>query len=58
VFAASITLIWLFMDRPATTTTRPGVAEQLDLVRIGSIVTGGIGGLVALVVAYRKTARS
>ncbi|MEU4219010.1 hypothetical protein [Actinoplanes sp. NPDC026623] len=54
VFAASVTLMWLVMDRPATTTTRLGAAEQLDLVRIGLIMTGGIGGLVALVVAYRK----
>ncbi|MER6825260.1 pentapeptide repeat-containing protein [Streptosporangium sp. NPDC000563] len=45
-------LAWLGL--PAATGKRPTVAEFLDTLKIVLAVIGGIGGVVALVVAYRK----
>ncbi|GAB4054800.1 hypothetical protein GCM10028775_46680 [Catellatospora paridis] len=55
LFASAAVLLWLGLDRPDLGTGMPlEPKDQLDLVRIALIVTGGMGGLVALVVAYRK----
>ncbi|OPG09284.1 hypothetical protein [Microbispora sp. GKU 823] len=45
-------LTWLGL--PAPTGQKPSVAEFLDTLKIVLAVVGGIGGVVALVVAYRK----
>ncbi|MGV9601665.1 pentapeptide repeat-containing protein [Streptosporangium sandarakinum] len=45
-------LAWLGL--PDATSKRPTVAEFLDTLKIVLAVIGGIGGVVALVVAYRK----
>jgi hypothetical protein len=48
-------MVWLMLGRPAVTRSAPfGATELLDLTRIALVVTGGIGGVVALVVAYRR----
>jgi uncharacterized protein YjbI with pentapeptide repeats len=52
LFGTAAWLLWLTLDRPAGGGL--AVADQLDLVRIALIVTGGLGGVVALLVAYRK----
>ncbi|GHJ49331.1 hypothetical protein Cs7R123_66730 [Catellatospora sp. TT07R-123] len=39
---------------PAPTTTQLTTQDQLNMVQIALIITGGLGGVVALVVAYRK----
>jgi hypothetical protein len=55
VFASSVWTLWFALDQPKVSTGQPlQPADQLDLVRIALIVTGGLGGFVALVVAYRR----
>ncbi|PSL57128.1 hypothetical protein B0I31_102105 [Saccharothrix carnea] len=55
VLSAALISLWWALDRPQLASTgQLGIKDQLDLVRLALIVTGGIGGLVALVVAYRK----
>jgi membrane protein implicated in regulation of membrane protease activity len=48
-------LLWLGLGRPAVAGQAPlSATELLDLTRIALVVTGGLGGVVALVVAYRR----
>ncbi|GIH08079.1 hypothetical protein Rhe02_61460 [Rhizocola hellebori] len=54
VFLASVTSIWLLLGRPSIATQRLDTDALLEVARIALIITGGIGGIVALVVAYRK----
>jgi hypothetical protein len=55
VLGASAILLWLGLGRPLLEGGRPvEPAVQLDIVRIALLVTGGLGGLVVLVVAYRR----
>jgi hypothetical protein len=57
VFAAAVVLIWLGLGSPrprpdaAVTTT-----NQLEIVKLALAVVAGVGGVVALVVAYRRQA--
>ncbi|GAB4003632.1 hypothetical protein GCM10029992_46150 [Glycomyces albus] len=46
-------LIWWLADTPSIDSLVKDVA-MLDLIRIALLVTAGIGGIVALVVAYRR----
>jgi hypothetical protein len=46
-------LLWLGFGRPPLVKGWDA-ATQLDTLRIALIVTGGLGGVIALVVAYRK----
>jgi hypothetical protein len=45
--------IWLLAKKPSLASLVAGMT-LLDLIRVALLVTGGIGGIVALVVAYRK----
>ncbi|MET7393508.1 pentapeptide repeat-containing protein [Dactylosporangium sp. NPDC005572] len=48
-------LLWFGLGRPSVANRVPLTAgDLLDLTRIALVVTGGIGGVVALVVAYRR----
>jgi hypothetical protein len=48
-------LLWIGLGHPPVARRAPLTAsELLDLTRIALVVTGGIGGVVALVVAYRR----
>lgn len=48
-------LLWIGLGRPPVAGQTPlNATELLDLTRISLVVTGGIGGIVALVVAYRR----
>ncbi len=48
-------LLWWAFGRPRISVTAPWTADQsLNLLKITLTVVGGIGGIVALVVAYRK----
>jgi len=52
---ALLTLLWVALGHPRIGVTQPlSPADQLDLIRIALVVAGGLGGLVALVVAYRR----
>ena len=48
VFALAAALLWAALGFPATTTAR------LDIIKVALTVVAGVGGVVALVVAYRK----
>ncbi|MGW4061408.1 pentapeptide repeat-containing protein [Amycolatopsis sp. NPDC004747] len=50
VFAAATALLWLAVGLPAA----PGPDTKLDIIKIALSVVAGVGGVVALVVAYRK----
>ena len=50
VFAVSAALLWLALGRP----TAPSPDTRLNVVKIALSVVAGVGGVVALVVAYRK----
>jgi hypothetical protein len=55
VLAGSAWLLWHGLGSPSVKANAPmTTSDELDLVRIGLVVTGGVGGLVALVVAYRR----
>ncbi|WP_327001887.1 pentapeptide repeat-containing protein [Dactylosporangium sp. NBC_01737] len=55
VAATAGLLLWIGLGRPSMAGHAPlTAAELLDLTRIALVVTGGIGGVVALVVAYRR----
>jgi hypothetical protein len=57
VFAAVIAMVWWAAGRPALINSSPAkvtAKDKLDLVKIGLTVVAGVGGLVALVVAYRR----
>jgi hypothetical protein len=45
--------IWHLAKKPSVASLVEGMT-LLDLIRVALLVTGGIGGIVALVVAYRK----
>ncbi|WBB65206.1 pentapeptide repeat-containing protein [Micromonospora sp. WMMD812] len=48
-------LLWIGLGHPPVARRAPlGATELLDLTRIALVITGGIGGVVALVVAYRR----
>jgi hypothetical protein len=48
-------MLWFVLGRPPISQPAPlNATELLDLTRITLVVTGGIGGVVALVVAYRR----
>lgn len=47
--------MWWLIGKPAITSSRPWTArESFDFLKIVLTVVGGIGGVVALVVSYRK----
>lgn len=48
-----ILLVWLIADKPDVSSLAKGMT-LIDLIRTALLVTGGVGGVVALVVAYRK----
>ncbi|KDN20170.1 pentapeptide repeat-containing protein [Amycolatopsis rifamycinica] len=50
VFAAATVLLWLALGLPAA----PGPDTKLNVIKIALSVVAGVGGVVALVVAYRK----
>lgn len=50
VFAAAAVLLWLALGLPAA----PSPDTRLDIIKIALSVVAGVGGVVALVVAYRK----
>jgi hypothetical protein len=55
VVVGGLVLLWLGLGRPRVRAGQPLLpADQLDLVRVVLVLTGGLGGLVALVVAYRR----
>jgi hypothetical protein len=55
LLAGSGLLLWLSLGRPALSSPQPlTAADKLDLVRLALLLTGGLGGLIALVVAYRR----
>jgi hypothetical protein len=55
IFSGSALTLWLLLGRPRLGAgQRLQPADQLDLVRVALIVTGGLRGVVALVVAYRR----
>lgn len=45
---------WLYVLQPNSRSGRPSTGEVFELIRIALIVTGGVGGIAALVVALRK----
>ena len=48
-------LLWLGLGRPAVAAHPPlAPADLLEIVRLALFVTGGLGGVMALVVAYRR----
>ena len=50
-------LLWLLLGQPKLSPSRPGALTSSDLfdgIKIALTVVGGIGGVVALVVAYRR----
>jgi hypothetical protein len=48
-------MVWFLLGRPSVSRSVPlNATAVLDLTRIALVVTGGIGGVVALVVAYRR----
>jgi len=50
VFAVAAALLWLAVGLPAA----PGPDTKLNIIKIALSVVAGVGGVVALVVAYRK----
>ncbi|MET8999870.1 pentapeptide repeat-containing protein [Amycolatopsis sp. NPDC004169] len=50
VFAVAVVLLWLALGLPAA----PSADTRLNVVKIALSVVAGVGGVVALVVAYRK----
>jgi hypothetical protein len=54
VFAVAATLLWLGLGAPAPARGRLEPGDQLELVKIALTVVAGVGGVVALVVAYRR----
>ncbi len=50
VFFLAAVLLWLALGLPAT----PSPDTRLDIIKIALSVVAGVGGVVALVVAYRK----
>ncbi|WP_203736779.1 pentapeptide repeat-containing protein [Catellatospora chokoriensis] len=55
VFGIAALSLWMGLNRPDLANVQTWEAkDSLDLVRIALVVTGGLGGVVALVVAYRK----
>lgn len=50
VFAVATVLLWVALGAPAA----PGPDTRLDVIKIALSVVAGVGGVVALVVAYRK----
>lgn len=48
VFAVAASLLWLALSMPTAVNTR------VDIIKIALSVVAGVGGVVALVVAYRK----
>lgn len=50
VFAVAAVLLWLALGLPAA----PSPDTRLDIIKIALSVVAGVGGVVALVVAYRK----
>ena len=55
VFAAASTLLWLALGSPGLSSGgRLTPADQLELVKLALAVVAGVGGVVALVVAYRR----
>jgi uncharacterized protein YjbI with pentapeptide repeats len=55
VAAVVLGLLWLLLGMPSTTTTAPlGTSEIFDGLKIALTVVAGVGGVVALVVAYRR----
>ncbi|MFD0578368.1 hypothetical protein [Dactylosporangium darangshiense] len=55
VAGAAGLILWFVLGRPPVARPVPlNAAALLDLTRIALVVTGGIGGIVALVVAYRR----
>jgi hypothetical protein len=53
--AIVLTLLWLSLGWPPVTGPgAPSASEKFDLVKIALAVTGGVGAVMFLVVAYRK----
>ncbi|MFB9691278.1 pentapeptide repeat-containing protein [Amycolatopsis plumensis] len=50
VFAVATVLLWLALGLPAA----PGPDTRLNVIKVALSVVAGVGGVVALVVAYRK----
>jgi hypothetical protein len=50
VFAVAAVLLWLALGLPAA----PSADTRLDIIKIALSVVAGVGGVVALVVAYRR----
>ncbi|GAB3939694.1 hypothetical protein GCM10027614_22290 [Micromonospora vulcania] len=57
VFVAAATALWLVLGAPRLPQGAAfTVTDQLELVKIALAVVAGVGGVVALVVAYRRQA--
>jgi hypothetical protein len=54
VFGVAATLLWVALGSPAPQRDRLAPADQLELVKIALATVAGVGGVVALVVAYRR----
>jgi hypothetical protein len=54
VFALAAALLWLGLGAPPPARGRLAPGDQLELVKIALTVVAGVGGVVALVVAYRR----
>lgn len=54
IFGTAVAGLWLSLNRPTLSVATWEAKDTLDLVRIALIVTGGLGGVVALIVSYRK----
>lgn len=55
LLAGAVAVVWLTLaNLKAPTGQSLSAADQLSIIRIALLFTGGLGGLVALVVAYRR----
>ena len=54
VFVFAAALLWLGLGAPPPARGRLAPGDQLELVKIALTVVAGVGGVVALVVAYRR----
>ena len=54
VFGVAATLLWTALGSPSPRHDRLAPADQLELVKIALATVAGVGGVVALVVAYRR----
>jgi hypothetical protein len=57
IFIGSATGLWLLLGRPKLAPRSPGPLTPTDMydgIKIALTVVGGIGGVIALVVAYRR----